>query len=301
MLLESYQGGHLIQARMVLTRDQSNQFVEVTEKRELERLAKLYEKFTISDKNLEQRFIFFVKNVIEAECIDDLELTLEQQKAQKADYFFDNRKYIMELKSLKTDTLDKVGKVLKPYTRRSNWPIVFGAIDIQQVLKHLPDGEKINAEIVEAVTDSIEGVVESANRQIRTTKESFKLTDSNGILVILNDVVETLTPELLHYRINKCLKKRYASRELRFPHVQVVVVITTTHYTQVEPELKAMPILIIPRQPAETDTVRQFVDSLITRWSKFERRPLIKFDGEHGLNGFRTFDKQKGKKQQRGL
>jgi hypothetical protein len=39
---------------MVLARDQSKQFVEVIERAELVRLTKLYEKFTISDKNLEE-------------------------------------------------------------------------------------------------------------------------------------------------------------------------------------------------------------------------------------------------------
>lgn len=293
VLLESYQGGHLIQARMILARDQSNQFVEVTEKAELERLSKLYEKFTISDKNLEERFTFFVKNVVEAECIDDIELSANQQRGKKADYFFENRKHIMELKSLKTDSFDKVGKILEPYTRRSNWPIIFGSVDLQQVLKRLPNGQTINAEIVEAVTDSIEGVIESANRQIRTTQETFDLPNSDGILVILNDVVDTLTPELVHYRVSRCLRKTYSNGELRFPHVQIVVVITTTHYTQVKPELKAMPIMIIPGSNGETAAAREFVGSLIKRWSKFEKRPLIKVDEEQFPTEFRAFDSQK--------
>lgn len=301
VLLESYQGGHLIQARMVMEREQSKQFVEVIEKPELERLSKLYEKFTISDKNLEERFVFFVKNVIEAECIDDIELSPDQQKGKKADYLFENRKHIMEMKSLKTDSSDKINKVLEPYTHRANWPIIFGSVDLQRVLKHLPDGEKINAEIVEAVTDSIEGVIESANRQIRTTQETFNLPDSSGILVILNDVVATLTPELVYYRVNKCLRKKNSNGQPRFPKVEVVVVITTVHYTQVNAQLRAMPIMIIPRQNADSDRAHSFVDSLIKRWSEFEKRPLINDNGDLLLRQFRTFKNQKGGRQRNGL
>jgi hypothetical protein len=297
VLLESYQAGHLVQARIVLTRDQSKQFVEVTEKAELERLSKLYERFTISDKNLQERFVFFIKHVIEGECIDDLELNAAQKKAGKADFFFDNRKYIMELKSLKTDSFEKVGKILEPYTRRSNWPVIFGAVDLQRILKTLPDGKKINDEIVEAVTDSIERVVESANRQIRATKESFNLPDSNGILVILNDVIATLTPELVHYRIMKCLRKKYSNRELRFPNVQTVVIITTIHYTEVKPELKAMPILIIPREDTDSDSIRLFVETLIRSWLEFEKRPLMIDQGKLEKEVSRTFAEQKGKKR----
>ena len=58
-----------------------------------------------------------------------------------------------------------------------------------------------------------------------------------------------------------------------------------------------MPIMIIPREGADSDSIHPFVDTLIRSWSEFEKRPLIKDEGELVKRGFRTFDEQKGKKQ----
>ena len=77
-------------------------------------------------KTLEERFITFAKGLGEAEFIDDLTLTPEQQAAQKADFFFNNRTIIGELKSLKTSTEDKVEAILKPYEDTPEWPHFYG-------------------------------------------------------------------------------------------------------------------------------------------------------------------------------
>lgn len=292
VLVESYQNGHLLQARATLKKSLSKQFVEVTEQDEIERLTKLYERFTVSDKNLEGRFTFFVKNLEDAECIDDLVLSANQQRAKKADFFFDNRSFISELKSLKTDTAPKVERILEPYKKMPEWPIYYGSVDLRDVLKHLPNRDEINAKVVEGVTDGLEGIIESANRQIRTTKETFNLPDSEGILIILNDVVDTLTPELIRYRIYKCLRKKAAEGtlrkkttegNLRFPHIAIVIVITTLHYTRLKPDLKAHPIMIIPGNSTQPTKLQDFVDLLVRKWSAFDRRPLIKVDSEEFL------------------
>lgn len=279
VLVESYQGGHLLQARAILKKSLARQFVEITIPDELERLGKLYERFTISDKNLEVRFTYFVKSLEGAECIDELPLSDQQRRKQKADFFFNQRDFICELKSLKTDTFDKVEKILAPYMQTPEWPVIFGSVDLQQVLERFPNKEAINAKIVESVTDSIEGVIESANRQIRTTKETFALPASEGILVILNDVVEGLTPELINYRIIKSLTKTL-NGEPRFPHVSMVMVISTIHQADVRPNLKASPILTIPGTSGDPTKVKKFIDSLLPKWARFDGRSLIRADAE---------------------
>lgn len=57
---------------------------------------------------LEARFKAFVKTIPGAESIDDLE-ELPEGSSKKADFFFDNRRIVCELKSLQVDTVGSVG------------------------------------------------------------------------------------------------------------------------------------------------------------------------------------------------
>jgi hypothetical protein len=294
VLVESYQMGRLVQALAELSTDLSSQFVEVTEQGELARLSKLYERFAVSDKNLEARFKVFVKNMDGAECIDELELTDEQERANKADYFFNNREVISELKALQTDTSEKIEKVLAPYKETPEWPIFFGKQDVQKILNYLPEKEKINRKLIEAVTESIEGIVEKANRQIRDTKRTFNLPDSGGLLVVLNDLVDILSPDLVAYRVKRALNKRTPTGELRFPNISVVMIIGGAHYAQLNPNLKGIPILIIPNDVPEAIIVEGFVSNLIKMWSKFDGQPLVTMDANRAIaSKFRKFSDDK--------
>ncbi len=275
VLVESRQTDQLVQARVKIRTNLAGQFVEITNRNEVERLTKMYERFAVSDKNLEGRFKFFAKNLGGAECIDDLELTREQELAKKADYFFENRKFIVELKSLQTDSSEKIENILAPHRERPEFPVFFGEIEVHKVLQYLPDKEEINKKISDALTDSVEGVVEEANRQIRETKRTFALPDAGGLLIILNDAVDVLSPDLVVYRVRRALNKKTASDETRFPHVAAVMLINSAHYTQMTPTLKGLPILIIPGAQLDSEKVANFASSLSPRWSAFEGQPFF--------------------------
>jgi hypothetical protein len=298
VLVESYQGGRLVQAIADLSPDLSSQFVEVTEQAEIDRLAKLYEKFAVSDKNLEARFKVFAKNMKGAECVDDLPLTDVQRDANKADYLFDNRDVIGELKALQTDASDKIEKILEPYRESPEWPLFFGKQDLQKIIGHLPNREEINRKLVEAVTDSVETVIKKANRQIRETKRTFNLPDAGGLLIILNDLVEIISPDLIAYRVRKALNKRLpGGEELRFPNVSAVLIIGGAHYAQLNPNLKGIPILVILNNVPEAEKVKEFVSTLIREWSAFDGQPLITLDTDKAVAlQFRKFSDD-GKEQ----
>jgi len=280
VLVESYQSGQLVQARTEIPISLFRKLVEVTEPGEINRLTQMYEAFAVSDKNLEERFKVFAKGLDGAECIDELVLTPEQKRASKADYFFCNRKVIAEFKTLKTDTSPKIERILTPYKEGPEWPLFYGRQALQKILSYLPDKEKINAQITSDVTDSIEGIVEKANRQIRGTKQTFNQPDSGGLLIIFNDIVDIFSPELVAYRARKSLTKRTADGKIRFPHVSVVLVINGAHYAQITPALKGIPILIIPNNISGTEKVEEFVTNLVKKWSAFNKMPLINIDVE---------------------
>ena len=275
VLVESYQNGNLMQARFTISRPQYQQFVEVTEADEIARLTKLYDTFSVSDKNLEGRYKVFLTDLEEAESIDDLTLTREQQEAPRADYFFANRTVIGELKALYEDTTAKIDAILDPYRNTQDWPIFFGEQELERVLQHLPDRDRLRATIFRSITRSIEAVVEKANRQIRETKRTFGLRDASGLLIILNDAVDILSPDMVVYRVRRALNKRTSDGTLRYRHVSAVLLIGGAHYTQLSPDLKGMPMLTIPNQVPEADRVEEFISKLNHKWAAFERQPLI--------------------------
>ena len=300
VLVESFQVEQLLQARFEVNCKQSSQFIEITNNKEVERVTELYEKFSVSDRNLTGRFKIFLKTLKNAECIDDLTLTDEQELANKADYFFNNREIIAELKSLETDSSHKIQKLVEKYKKRPDFPIFFGTIDFQRLIKKLPDREQINKEVVEAVSDSIERIVEKANRQIRDTKNTFSLQDSGGLLIILNDLVFSLPPDIIAYRVNRALNKKTPTGEPRFPNVSNVLVIHTAHHVQISKELDAMPILNISNLSSTNESVESCVKELIPEWSKFEGVPLLSIEEPHitELNFRQTRDKRAKKKNQ---
>ncbi len=284
VLIESQQSGMLVQARGDFLTEDSKRYVEITEQGEIQRLKRVYEIFSASDKNLDGRFDVFARNLEGAESIDDLILTYSQKEKLKgkdiADYFFNNREIICERKSLQADSSSKIEKVLEPYMNTPDSPIFYGEHSLEQILAYLPDKDKINAEIVDAVTDSIERAFEKAHRQIRETKEIFDLPNANGLLIILNDLIDVLTPDVIVYRVRKCMNKRTASQQIRFPHVTAVLIVHTAHYMQVNPQYQGLPILAVPSGRTGSNEVMEFLDDLIPKWSTFEGHPLFNFDRE---------------------
>jgi len=235
VLVEGYLERGLLQARGTISSSLYSQFVEVTDNQEIVRLTKLYDKFSFSDKNLEGRLKVFLSNWGEAESIDELELSEEQEKGKRADYFFRGRTIIAELKALYEDTAPKIEQILEPYRETPEWPLLFGEQSIENVLQHLPNAHEIRGQIIDSITSSLEGAVENANRQIRTTKATFGVPDAGGLLIILNDAVDILSPDLIANRVRKTLSKRMPDKSLRFPHLSAVVVIGGAHYTSMSP------------------------------------------------------------------
>jgi hypothetical protein len=141
---------------------------------------------------------------------------------------------------------------------------------LHKIVNYLPEPEKINARILEAITDSIEQLFSKANRQIRITKQTFGLRSAGGLLIILNDLVDILSPDLLAFRVRRCLQTRFNAEERRFPEITVVLAINTAHYTQLTPTLKAMPLLIMSSGLPDPNHIETFVDLLGGRWSAFE-------------------------------
>lgn len=229
------------------------------------------------DGNLYPHFLNFARSVPGAELIDDLPLTDEQRKAKKADIFFEKRTIVAEVKLLATDTAHKIDPILAPYRDTDHWPVFYGRWPISKVLAHLPGREKLRRQIFDAVTRSIENLVADANRQIRETKATFNVPEASGVLIVLNDTIDILSPEMIAHRVGQTLSKKTPQGVVRYPEVGYSWLLCETHGTPIAPGLTGLLSVELEHPLIEQSVMLQrFLETLQQRWAAFNRVPFFR-------------------------
>jgi hypothetical protein len=226
--------------------------------------------------DLEERFNEFVRSLQSAELVDEIQLTQIQQTAKKADFFFDERQIIGEMKTITKDMEPKAKEILEKHQDRDEYPIFYDDWEPGKILAHLPDGKEINAEIFHAITSGVEDGVEKANRQIRKTKEVFDLSNSEGILIILNDLIGIMSPNIVAHKIGHLFNKRTQTGEVRYPHISLAWIISEIHILQGSQEQALLPsIVILNNHVSNYEESDNYVKWLQKKWASFNNMPLI--------------------------
>lgn len=225
--------------------------------------------------SLKERIPVFARQLPGAELIDELVLTPEQRKAQKADFFFERRRIIAEAKVLEADPAWKIEDRLKPYQRRPEWPIFYGAWELSKILRKFPDGADINRKVFEAITSAILKHITDANRQIRDTKKTFRLSDSGGFLILGNDSITILSPIVIAHRVHRVLNKRTPQGEPQFPHINTVWMISENYVADLGDGRTGIPALVFQNDVPDPANVEGFSDTLHHRWAAFHGVPLV--------------------------
>jgi hypothetical protein len=163
--------------------------------------------------NLRSRFQSFMSMIPSVEVIDDIELSEENIENERADYLGLGRKIIFEQKALEIDQIDKTQQKVDKYQEEDFFPLFYGERDINDILKHFPDEEKIRLEIYSIITRQIEGILSKANEQIRSTEKIFNLKDSIGVVVLLNDSVTVLAPQVIAKRVSGRLGEKRSQKK----------------------------------------------------------------------------------------
>ena len=226
--------------------------------------------------SLEERFISFIRSLINAEVVDDIEMDSGQRAAEKPDFFFFERQCIAEMKSLKQDMKNKADKVMDMHSERSEYPLFFGEWGIEKVLKNFPDRDQIMNEIGYQLTSGLESIVRKANRQIRIAKKSFDLEKSHGILIVLNDTVEVLSPEVLAVGMNRLMLKKNPEGESRFSEISAALILTDLHVIRTPVGTEAIPSITITNVFVDGhEDSTQYLQWLQKKWALFNGIPFM--------------------------
>ena len=225
--------------------------------------------------DLESRFLRFLATLQGAESLDDLLGDPKFDGQRRADYLLFGRRVILELKSLETDTGYKVESEMDKHRQREDFPLVYGTVDLQAVLKHLPDGKEINDRTFYKTTRSIEDAVRSSEEQVENTAKLLDLPDSAGLLVLLNQDLTGFTPEVIAHRVAALIRRKAQDGTSRSP-LAFAWLILESHVLTEGPADQTLPMIAIegPRSK-QMPWFKELLTYLQFAWAQFNGTPLF--------------------------
>lgn len=238
----------------------------------------MFDQTSGTKRPLRDRFEEFILTVHGVASIDDLLAGQPSENDDRADYIADNHGLIIELKTLESDTEWKVERILEPHRNRDEFPKFYGGWPVAKILKHLPDGDELNLRINQAVTTSVRKLFRKANGQVRATKATFKISNAEGLLIILNERIEVLTPETLWWTLRKIAHSKLEDGSYRYTDIRAVLLLSEAHGKELPGNILGHPSMFMPFENGDAFNHKDFVDNLTSSWAKFNNADLLEND-----------------------
>jgi hypothetical protein len=198
---------------------------------------------------------------------------------QNADYFFNNRNIIMELKCLEEERYFVLHETFQRLLDKKEIPLFQKGMTVGEVLKGHPKEAVIKDDILNRISASLEGALEKANRQIRETKKNFNLTDAEGVALLINIDNTILEPQIAVQQIHRLILKKGIDREYRYEELSMIIYVSHVHY-QAEPGGRAMmPFFVTIRKDDLSELEKTFLEEFKNKWSEFMGLPVNTIEG----------------------
>ncbi|HEY3303277.1 MAG TPA: hypothetical protein VGL70_07045 [Candidatus Binatia bacterium] len=225
--------------------------------------------------SLEVRFNGFLASLPGFEAIDSLDLPQDPEHRRKADFLLAGRNVILEKKTLMVDTSHKIEPAVEKHRNRKEFPLFSGTADLRKVLSRLPDGEDVYRRLYLSITRSVEEAVRSAEEQISHTRHVLNLSDSVGLLVILNESVQLLDPNVVGYR-TASLMRRERTGKSSSDKLDFVWLLFESHALGGAADTPAFPsVLISGERAAKFPWFTAFHDDIVNRWAAFNNGAVV--------------------------
>ena len=231
-------------------------------------------------KSLENRFMDFLSSRIEVQNIDGMEIPIQHKNSKKADYII-NGNIVVEVKSLEEDPSYKVDKKLDPHRDRTDFPLFYWNAELDDILKHLPDGKEIREKIFFSITKSLQKAIEKADDQIEATKTILDEPKACGALVLLNEAVQVLEPKVVAYVVRYMLNKKNKNNVYRYRNINFAYFISEAHSFKINENLNGDVLLIIEGPTAKFHPIAiEKFESLNMEWAQYNDAPLYEVEGD---------------------
>lgn len=217
--------------------------------------------------DLKTRFEEFMHMLPSVEGIDGIELSVANRESKIADYFGPERATIFEQKSISQDQSDRIQAEIESHLYEEYYPQFYGERDLEIVLEKFPNADEIRLRIYSQITKLLEGYLSNACKQIASTAQIFDLPSYSGVLVILNDKVKVLSPEIIAKRVAQRLQEKRTNGTFRFGEISYVLLISETHLYQGH-----IPISVIVEGPTSLDddgSASGYLDYVLNAWAAY--------------------------------
>lgn len=227
--------------------------------------------------SLNDRFKAFLAQLPSAESIDEIRLPPGFSEEKRADFFVEDRKVVVELKSLESDPEQKIHEEIAKHRHRDEFPLFYGEMEVNKVLKHLPDGQAIMQKMFEKISRSIEQSFRSADRQIKSTKSIFDLPDALGLLILLNEDLSVLSPEIVSQKVSLLLTRKEQNGSFHYKDVASVLVVFENYILKDQRGNKLQPSIGVDGPSAEGKVeFAAILDDIQHAWATYNKIPLLK-------------------------
>jgi hypothetical protein len=235
--------------------------------------------------NLERRFLEFLGSLPGSEPLDTPGSLPTGYQGKRADFALFQRRLIVEVKTLQDDPSARVQHIIDEYQGRPGFPPFYGTQPLTRILSNLPRTlqDEIRERVAIGITKALERGLGEANRQIRATKTILDAAAAGGLLVVLNDDVPILSPNLIVYRIQKLLKTRRGGAH-RYSEIDWVMCILQSHLLRAPNGTWAHPFLLLQGPPSKrSGVVSDFADYIKFQWGYAEGIPMLTADADAAL------------------
>lgn len=179
---------------------------------------------------LEPRMVAFLEGEGLTESLDGSAFSQVNGSQTKADYLLGGRRMVAELKTLNASPHDRTEQRLKARLAQTDAPIVFGTVGVSRVVESLPEGEAVAKMMVDMAGRAVRRHLQKANDQIGAIKERLGLTNTAGLLILMNDSEPMIDASAIGYT----LKTAFETVDGGYPHI-------TNVWASIESHRIAMP------------------------------------------------------------
>jgi hypothetical protein len=202
----------------------------------------------------------------DAEEIDTI--AVEPSPLKRADFLLDSRTIICEIKALETDTAPKFNAFLK----QQGFDLPPGEYDIRQLFGTRPDGDVLLAKATQLVATAVSDGLAEANRQIGDTKRLFGITAADGLVVILNGMVEVLGPQIVIKRVLERLEKLADDGTSYHGNIALVLYFSEKHLRETELGDAAVAFPIRNERVVAVHDLAAVTTTFVKGWAGFNGR-----------------------------